>query len=232
MPTKTENIEMWDKAWPTDGDEFHQFATERGQNYSEWKEAFVSTFVLPNVQRNISVLEIGCGRGRWSEFFVGKVRSLVLVDISPVCLEVCKAKFGPDAATYILSGGDLSAIEDKSIDFVWSFDVLVHVDAADVEIYLKELSRIMKPGARAFLHHADDPNFGGWRAKDMSAAKMRRMVESSGLITTCQFDSWGPNSIFSVKHHQDLITLVSAPKKLTKSWTSRIRDKLRSKRGR
>jgi ubiquinone/menaquinone biosynthesis C-methylase UbiE len=210
MPTQSQNLATWNEqhGWEGDGNEFHQFATNRGQDYEMWKESLIKTFIQPHINPEHTVLEIGCGRGRWSEHFVKRVAKLWLVDLSPTCIEACQAKFG-DAASYIETGGDLSDIPDESVDFVWSFDVLVHVDAKDILAYLRQLRRVMKPESLAILHHADDPRHGGWRAQDMSAAQMRRMVEQTDLATLFQTDSWGPNRKYSVKVHQDIISFVS-----------------------
>lgn len=223
MPSIAANLEAWNVGhrWEADGDEFHEFATTRGHSYDSWKKSLVDTYLIPNIKPDISVLEIGCGHGRWSEYFVGKVDKLWLVDLSPNCIEACRTKFGDSAATYIETGGDLSSIPDQSVDLVWSFDVFVHIDAHDTSNYLKQLQRIMKPDALAIIHHADDPRHAGWRAQDMSASNMRVMVEQSELVTLFQTDSWGPGRKYSIKVHRDIISFIAKPETrrcLTPFW--------------
>jgi len=46
---------------------------------------------------------------------------------------------------------------DASIDFVFSFDSLVHTNRDVVEAYLRELRRKLKIGGKGFIHHS---NFG------------------------------------------------------------------------
>ncbi len=51
-------------------------------------------------------------------------------------------------------------VEDGSVDFAFSFDSLVHVEAEIIAAYLKELAKKLKRGAFAFLHHS---NLGTYR---------------------------------------------------------------------
>ncbi|MGH3504420.1 MAG: class I SAM-dependent methyltransferase, partial [Nocardioidaceae bacterium] len=72
-------------------------------------------------------MEVAPGYGRWTAEIVGKTRTLTLVDLSPTCLEVCKAKFdGVEGLTFIETDGTcLPGVADSSIDFIWSFDSFV-----------------------------------------------------------------------------------------------------------
>ncbi|MEY2543142.1 MAG: hypothetical protein QOE81_603 [Verrucomicrobiota bacterium] len=50
-------------------------------------------------------------------------------------------------------------IADASIDFVFSFDSLVHTKRDVVEAYLRELGTRLKIGGKGFIHHS---NFGDY----------------------------------------------------------------------
>jgi hypothetical protein len=45
------------------------------------------------------------------------------------------------------------------VDFVFSFDSLVHVDADVIASYLSELGRVLKPGGAGFIHHSNVAEF-------------------------------------------------------------------------
>jgi hypothetical protein len=51
-------------------------------------------------------------------------------------------------------------VADSSIDFAFSFDSLVHVEAEVLHDYLTELARVLKADGVAFLHHS---NYGAYR---------------------------------------------------------------------
>lgn len=208
MPSKEDNIKMWGEIhqWEKDGDEFHQFATSLGQSYDDWKRALVEEFIAPHLEKRKMVLEIGCGHGRWSALFAGNVGKLYLCDIAQPCLEFCRKRFGSQAE-YFWSDGLLSPIADASIDFVWCFDVMVHVEPECIGQYVVEISRILKPGAVAILHHAHDNHLGGWRSS-MTAETMREFAGRVGLEVS-QRDSWGKDGQFSVKPHGDVISTLT-----------------------
>jgi hypothetical protein len=46
-------------------------------------------------------------------------------------------------------------IQDKSIDFVFSFDSLVHAEAAVIEAYLNQLAIKLQPNGIGFIHHSN-----------------------------------------------------------------------------
>ena len=52
-------------------------------------------------------------------------------------------------------------VGDAAVDFAFSFDSLVHVEAETLADYLAELARVLVPDGVGFLHHS---NFGTYRA--------------------------------------------------------------------
>jgi SAM-dependent methyltransferase len=52
-------------------------------------------------------------------------------------------------------GRSLDFISDRSLDFAFSFDSLVHAEADVVEAYVRQLSRKLKPAGVAFIHHSN-----------------------------------------------------------------------------
>jgi hypothetical protein len=46
-------------------------------------------------------------------------------------------------------------VPDDSVDFVFSFDSLVHVDATVIAAYIREISRVLTRDGAAFLHHSN-----------------------------------------------------------------------------
>ena len=153
---------------------------ELGEEWSaspEWKQALVDEVLLELIPEGVSVLEIGPGAGRWSVVLAPRAERLVLVDVTPRVLEVCRERLGDlDHVSYVRSSGsDLPGVPDASIDAVWSFDVFVHVAPLDQAGYLTEIARVLRPGGIAAIHHADGRNRGalpsrrGWRSP-MSAA--------------------------------------------------------------
>jgi SAM-dependent methyltransferase len=184
----------------------------------EWKAALIE-HVLERVMPERGVLlEIGPGAGRWSRALLARATRLILVDVSPRPLELCRATFAAaENVDYVLSRGcDLPGVSDASVDAVWSFDVFVHVAPADQAGYLREIARVLVPGGRAVIHHADGRNRGrapsrlGWRSP-MSRGLFAHLAAEAGLVVERQFDSWGASGEFDVAAYADAITIVGRP---------------------
>ena len=46
---------------------------------------------------------------------------------------------------------------EVGVTFVYCFDAMVHFDKEVIGAYLKEVSRLMKPGAKGLIHHSQAP---------------------------------------------------------------------------
>jgi SAM-dependent methyltransferase len=208
MPSVNENATWWGSAssWKHGGDEWSK---RWGSPEAQWNAT-----VFPRIQKYLpagGILEIAPGYGRWTEFLRCHCDSLVGVDLNTICIEECRARFAayPNLTFHQNDGRSLASVPDASIDFVFSFDSLVHVEADTLATYLSQFRRIMRPGAVAFLHHS---NFGThahgpfvskltglpvvrqlslrtgfvkpnphWRAVTVSADTVRALCEENGL---------------------------------------------------
>ncbi len=97
MKNTVENkLRLWnqDYGWSKRGDEWDGQARFCGQPYNQWKQSIVDTFIVSNTANSV-VLEIGPGHGRWSRIIAGLCRQLILVDLSPQCIQFCKNLLSP-----------------------------------------------------------------------------------------------------------------------------------------
>jgi SAM-dependent methyltransferase len=192
--------------------------SDRGEEWTlsqEWKRGLIDEVLLRWIPERASVLEIGPGGGRWTEALLQQASELTLVDVSQRPLELCRERFAAEAGriAFVRSAGcDLPGVADRSIDAVWSFDVLVHVAPSDLAGYLAEIARVLTVGGVAVLHHSDGRNRGhqpsraGWRAP-MSRGLLATLAAERGLRVERQFDSWGPEGRFNLHAFGDAITV-------------------------
>jgi SAM-dependent methyltransferase len=205
MPTIEENLNFSNE-WRQSGD---AWSIPWGGTDIEWY-----SMIFPRICAFVpagTILEIGPGHGRWTKFLANLCKDLILVDLSDECIKVCKEIFKPYShiTYYTNDGKSLDMIADASLDFVFSFDSLVHAEEDVIEAYLSQLSKKMKRNSIGFIHHSNigayKISFGlsrkiikgrirniliklgiiedkdHWRAHSMTAAKFKKYAEKAGL---------------------------------------------------
>lgn len=182
MPSIEVNKEAWDNSykWIASGDEW---SLPWGNSTMQWYGT-----ILPRIYSYIpaeTILEIGPGYGRWSRFLLNYCKNLVLVDISPKCLDACKKRFAQEKyITYKINNGfSLDFLPEASIDFVFSFDSLVHVEHNILCKYVNQLEKILKPNGTAFIHHSNLGSFKSYfNLVSRLPRKLRRLLEHHNII--------------------------------------------------
>jgi 2-polyprenyl-3-methyl-5-hydroxy-6-metoxy-1,4-benzoquinol methylase len=180
MPSIEENHNMWQNTynWEKQGNEWSQ---TWGSPRMEW---FAT--LLPRIQSFVptgTILEIAPGFGRWTHFLKDLCKKLIVVDLSVTCIQACQKRFSESTniAYHVNDGNSLDMLEDASLDFVFSFDSLVHAEDNIIQGYLMQLSHKLKKDGVIFMHHSnlgsrldllDNPDFErAWRDNTMTAAK-------------------------------------------------------------
>jgi 2-polyprenyl-3-methyl-5-hydroxy-6-metoxy-1,4-benzoquinol methylase len=220
MPTIDQNIKTWEESykWVDQGDEWSR---AWGGPSPEWFGT-----ILPRLKSFIpakTILEIAPGFGRWTQFLKVLCDDLILVDISSKCIEACRSRFAADPRIqyHVNDGRSLSMVADDSIDLVFSFDSLVHVEADVIVAYLEETARTLRQDGVAFIHHSNigeyvdrssgqlpaDIGHAHGRALSVSAETVRDACQTTGLCCVSQeMINWGGG-----KELIDAITVVARP---------------------
>ena len=206
MPSLDENKALWDGShdWGDRGDEW---SIGWGGVSSQWW-----TTVFPRFQGYLpvrTVLEIGPGFGRWTRYLKDLCSELVIVDISAMAIDHCKERFAmhPHVSAHVNDGLSLAMVEDRTIDLVFSFDSLVHVEANVMDAYLEEIARVLSPNGVAFVHHSNlgaypagsyEPGATHWRGQSVSAASVESASERHGLSCISQeVLAWANNQVLN-----------------------------------
>lgn len=196
LPSHTveQNRYVWEKYdWSKQGEEWTDT-----QNPGQSKESLVQHYMLKYIKKDSNILEIGPGGGRWTEYLQPLANHLTLVDITPKCIEICKERFKDkhNIDYNVISDIDLSFVPDNSLDYIWSYNVFVHVNPSDTEKYVKQFARIMKDGSIAIIQHPGnyyDPKVRkhGWKSS-LNADMMKEMVVKNGFTLIVQDkQEWG-----------------------------------------
>jgi hypothetical protein len=148
-----------------------------------------------------------------------------VVDLTEECIQACKHRFAEcfHIDYHVNDGRSLDMIADSSVDFVFSFDSLVHVDESIMKSYLSQLQRIMNKDGVAFIHHSNlgeyhtrysrirsipIPRLEGvlarvgilenlhWRDLSVDAKKVEGLAEEHGLRCISQeITNWGTTNM-------------------------------------
>jgi SAM-dependent methyltransferase len=159
MPDVEQNLAIWESwDWSQEGDEWSAWW---GGTPALWYGA-----LLPRIHAFVptqAILEIAPGYGRWTQYLKDLSERLILVDLAEQCIEHCRGRFSEEnnIEYHVNDGRSLEMIEDRSIDFVFSFDSLVHAEAEVLDAYLRQLARKLKPDGIGFIHHS---NIGQYRS--------------------------------------------------------------------
>jgi len=179
MPSVQQNLDRWNRtySWSEAGDEWSN--AWGGTDPAWW------TSIYPRINRFLpakTILEIAPGHGRFTKYVKDYCDRLIVVDLSPKCIEACRERFAEERhiSYHVNDGRSLDMVPDHSVDFVFSFDSLVHADAEIVQDYLRQLARKLTPNGWGFLHHS---NLGSYRTV-ASLAGYANKVKPLGRILT------------------------------------------------
>jgi len=155
--TLKENIKKWNNHdWSKYGEEWTDEVRElRGLDQNKWKNTLVNQMMIKYLNENSTTLEIGPGAGRWTEILQKKAYKAIIADISEECIRICKDRFQEysNIEYYLIRDSRLNFIANQRIDYIWSYDVFVHINPTDTEQYIADFQRILKSGGIAVIHH-------------------------------------------------------------------------------
>jgi len=178
----------------------------RGEEWSEmWGGARAQWLgsIYPRISLFLpakSVLEIAPGYGRWTRFLLSACDGYQGVDLSQECVDACRERFSREkkAVFYKNDGKSLSFAETGCVDFLFSFDSLVHATADVMAAYVPEILRTLSRTGVAFIHHSNWLEVGdclenvGGRGTDVSADLVSRMIlDAGGRVLIQEKINWG-----------------------------------------
>lgn len=245
MATVDENKYVWGD-WYTWDESGAEWSGPWGSADMQWYGA-----ICPRIHHHLparTILEIAPGHGRWTHYLKDLCRSLIVVDLSESCIDVCRERFkeSQNIEYYVNDGKSLEMIKDHSVDFIFSYDSLVHAEEDVIEIYLKQFAAKLSEKGSAFIHHSNllevnrrltwhrlfprkmrnilkkqgISSFNDhWRAPSVSADVVRKHAESHGLICTSQEKvNWGTDRLI------DCMSVITRKKENSSSETRAVEN--------
>ena len=116
------------------------------------------------------VLEIGPGCGRVTHYLRAWCERMTAVDVVERCVQRCRERFSDSGhiAYSVNDGVSLDMVEDGSVDLAVTWETLVHAEHATVRAYLGELTRKLRCGGSAFIHHSNLGEYGASLPKELA----------------------------------------------------------------
>jgi SAM-dependent methyltransferase len=218
MGDVAQNLEVWNETWDW---------SQRGDEWSDWWGGTAAQWfgaLLPRIHPYIptgTILEIAPGYGRWTQYLKDLCDRLVVVDLAERCIDHCRERFASasNIEYHVNDGRSLAMVADESVDFVFSFDSLVHAEGDVLAAYLDQLGRKLKQHGVGFFHHSNAgaypvltnlalrtpdrfrrplikkgvlPDLYAWRAKAVTAESFASQCEAVGLACVAQEKiNWG-----------------------------------------
>lgn len=101
------------------------------------------------------VADIACGTGYGTQMLAeAGAQSVHGMDLSVEAVEFCRENYDAPNVTYsVANAQQLAAIGDNEFDLVVSFETIEHLP--EVEAYLNEMARILRPGGRFLVSTPD-----------------------------------------------------------------------------
>jgi len=105
------------------------------------------------------ILDIGCGVGRWADYFRNKdIRQCIGVDFSDELIKIAKDLFKEDSR-FCFSQGAFQELPDviarnkypSKYDYIFINGVFMYINDADLEICFKNLVDVLKAGSTIYL---------------------------------------------------------------------------------
>jgi ubiquinone/menaquinone biosynthesis C-methylase UbiE len=201
MPSIEQNLEVWGKTY-----DWSQAEKEWSDHWGNADTQWFYT-LLPRIHSFIptgTILEIAPGFGRWTQYLINQCQHLMLVDLSENCIEACKERFSKyDHISYFVNEGkSLEFIPDGSIDFVFSFDSLVHAEDNVLEAYLEQLAYKLTPNGAGFFHHSNLGESLAYRDRVQKLPyRLKKRLEKMNVIETLEAQ-WRDPSMTAQKFEQ------------------------------
>ena len=139
-----------------------------------------------NLQLGMSALDIGCGNGFVTCRLASYVSRVIAVDFTSSLLNVAASCNARSNISYILGDARNLPVLELS-DVAWAWELLQHLDASEVGLFAKSLTRTTSNGAQIGLYGIPDKMK---RSEFYDTAKKRLFAKKMDVRGTPHMGTW------------------------------------------
>lgn len=160
------------------GDEWLKFDAFSEQEIKNAGDQYFDIVTDKMLNSNSTVLDLGCGSGRWTKYMAEKAGFIEAVDPSEAIFSAASVYGDLPNVRFSQAGIDTIPFADESFDFVISLGVLHHIP--DTPKALTTLMKKVKPGGFAliYLYYALDNRGWLYRLIFNLSTLLRRVVSA------------------------------------------------------
>ncbi len=141
-----------------------------------------------NGRKNLVILEIAPGAGRFTTELVRLSHELHLMDLNPACIRLCRERFRyyPQVRYHVNDGRSLNGIGDESCDLIACYDAAVHMAPEVIRGYVVEAAAKLRPGGILWMDHSGKGIKEEGHRTAMTDALMREFAAEASLRVVAQ----------------------------------------------
>jgi ubiquinone/menaquinone biosynthesis C-methylase UbiE len=172
-----------------------------GGGYENNGKIHCDSLIASGLQPGHFVVEIGCGSGRLSTQLsqrFGATIDYLGIDVVPALLDYARSKASESYRFHVTEGLDIPAA-DQSADFVVVFSVFTHLKHRETEVYLREATRVLKPGAILLFSFLELPRHRREFAYTIAVTLLGRRKVQNHFLSRRRIGRWARSLGFSVE---------------------------------
>lgn len=132
------------------GEEWKKFSVHNDESVRELRKEYFDIIDDTIVNKNTYMIDIGCGSGRWTDYFVDKAGFIEAIDPSDAILVANKMLGNKDNVRITKASVDTIPWDDETFDFGMSIGVLHHIP--DTKQALIDCIKKIKKGGHFYVY--------------------------------------------------------------------------------
>lgn len=132
-----------------------------------------------------TVLELGCGRAEKTRTLAqtGRPRQIIALEVDRIQHERNLQVTDLPGVSFRHGGAEAIPLDDASVDIVLMFKSLHHVPVASMDMALKEISRVLRPGGLAWI---SEPVYAGDLNEVFKLFHDEKVVREAAFAALCR----------------------------------------------